>query len=208
MTNIYFSGLHPDITYIGDQGGRVSSPIGDYHSKIVVHSYMKGKSIDDCLMMFNGNNYEKLGFFAEYDNSALTLIERDKDNDIAFGDIFMDKIKNHCSLYTVNHPTPYIFQEYICIIAEYLGINSQRLLIEMLPNYLANSAWWPIYPEIAEQHELNYKMPMLFKQPEFMGGKLMNLKEFIQGSYEIYNKFEHRLHNSRQVTLLMSTFAS
>lgn len=30
VTNIYFAGLHPDITYVGGQGGRLQSPLGDY----------------------------------------------------------------------------------------------------------------------------------------------------------------------------------
>lgn len=206
ITNIYFSGLHPDITYIGDMRGRISSPIGDYHSKIVIHSYMTGKSVNDCMLLFNGINYEKLGLYSEYADSASLLLERDKENDIAFGKYFMTLLKERPSLYTVNHPTPYIFQEYLCVIADHLGIRAQRLPIEMLPNYLANSAWWPVYPEIAEHHNLNYQMPMLFKQPEAMGGKIIGLKEFVVHSYDLYNKLKERLYNSRQVMTLMDTW--
>lgn len=208
MTNIYFSGLHPDITYIGDRSGRISSSIGDYHSKIIIHSYMTGKSTDDCLALFNGANYKKLGFYSEYANSTSALLERDKENNITFGKYFMTLLKERPSLYTVNHPTPYIFQEYLCVIAEYLGIRTQRLPLEMLPNYLANSAWWPVYPEIAEQHSLNYQMPMVFKQPEAMGGKIMSLNEFVAHSYDLYNKSKERLYNSRQVVALMDTWGN
>ena len=35
-TNIYFEGLHPDITVLGAFQARLRSPIGDYHSSIVV----------------------------------------------------------------------------------------------------------------------------------------------------------------------------
>ena len=38
ITNLFFSGFHPDITYLGSMGKRILSPLGDYHSKIVLNS--------------------------------------------------------------------------------------------------------------------------------------------------------------------------
>lgn len=47
ITNIHFSGLHPDITYLGDQAGRIESSLGDYHSKIILHSFLTNCSINE-----------------------------------------------------------------------------------------------------------------------------------------------------------------
>jgi len=206
ITNIYFSGLHPDITYVGDRGGRLQSPIGDYHSKIVLHSYLTDRSAQQCRERFCGTEYSTIGYFDDYPKSADELLARDERNEIAFGRFFLDVVKKHPSLYTVNHPTGYVFQEYTCFIARRLGLKCVRFPIPMLPNYLANSAWWPIYPEIAEEHRLEYRTPMVFKQPDVLGGRMIGLDEFVNRSYENYDKQAERVRKTGQALKLLETW--
>lgn len=206
LTNIHFSGLHPDITYLGDQGGRIQSPLGDYHSKIILHSFLTGRSPHDCLARFCGKEYEKLGYYREFEKSAAELRNRDKNVDIPFAETFIGLLKEIPGLYTLNHPTPTVFQEYVLMIARHLGLKACRQPIELLPNYLAHSTWWPVYDEIAETHALKYRMSLTFKQPAPLGGKFMELKPLIEASYQLYEKIPDRLAGSRQVEALLSDF--
>ncbi|MDD5274977.1 MAG: WcbI family polysaccharide biosynthesis putative acetyltransferase [Methylovulum sp.] len=206
LTNIHFAGLHPDIIYVGDQGGRIQSPLGDYHSKIILHSFLTGRSQTDCLQRFSGNEYERLGYYHEFEKAATELRSRDSHLDIPFAENFIALLIKTPCLYTLNHPTPAVFQEYILFIATHLGLKAQRQPIALLPNYLAHSTWWPIYDEIAETHNLSYRMPMLFKQPDAIGGKLMELEQLICASYQIYEKIRNRLSNSRQASALLAGF--
>lgn len=206
LTNIYFSGLHPDIVYVGDQGGRIQSPLGDYHSKIILHSFLTGRSPSDCLARFHGNEYEQLGFYQEFRKAETELHDRDKGLDIPFAEKFISLLKETPCLYTVNHPTPIVFQEYVLVIAQHLGLKAWRHPIEVLPNYLSHSTWWPVYDEIAEAHGLKYRMPLTFKQPDVLGGKLMDLKQLIDRSYQIYEKTSNRLVGNRQISGLFANF--
>lgn len=208
ITNIHFTGIHPDITYIGDRGGRLQSPIGDYHSKLVLHSYLTGRSVKQCLERFQGKEYEAVGYFDEYKKSAMELINRDQGNSIQFSKCFLEIIKEHPSLYTINHPTGFVFQEYTNLIAEKLGLNFVKFPHVMLPNYLANSAWWPVFDELAETHGLKYKSPMVFKQPDALGGKLIVLEEFVHASYKLYDKQSDRLRNARQALEILERWGS
>lgn len=203
ITNLYFTGLHPDITYVGGQGGRLQSPIGDYHSKIILHSFVTSRSKSDCLARFAGTVYEKLGMFDEFDKSKNKLISRDNGIDFPFGKIFLEMVKEHPSLYTVNHPTAFVFQEYIIYLASLLGLRAHRMPLEILPNYFANTAWWPVYNEIGEYHSVQYSMPMVFKQPENLGGKFIDLEEFIDRSYLNYAGMEKRIRSSTQVQTII-----
>ncbi len=204
LTNIHFSGLHPDITYVGDQGGRIQSPLGDYHSKIILHSFLAGYSQADCLRRFSGDEYERLGYYHEFEKSATELRGRDSQLDIQFAEHFIALLKESPCLYTLNHPTPIVFQEYVLVIAQYLGLKAWRQPTAVLPNYLAHSTWWPIYDEVAQAHGLNYRMPMVFKQPDAMGGKFMELGQLVCSSYQMYEKARNRLSNSRQATALLT----
>jgi hypothetical protein len=206
LTNIHFSGLHPDIVYVGDQGGRIRSPLGDYHSKIILHSFLTGRSLTDCLGRFCGNEYERLGYHREFEKAEAELHNRDKDLDIPFAKGFIMLLKESPSLYTLNHPTPIVFQEYLLVIAAYLGLKAWRHPIGLLPNYLAHSTWWPVYDELAETHGLKYRTPLSFKQPDALGGKFMSLEQFIQASYQVYEKNPNRLASSRQVAALLADF--
>ena len=75
-TNIYFSGLHPDLTYFGGFGQRVTSPLGDYHSRIILACFFQGRSVRECLAAFNGGVYEKLGYFLQFEHSLAELARR------------------------------------------------------------------------------------------------------------------------------------
>jgi hypothetical protein len=203
VTNLYFTGLHPDITYVGGQGRRLQSPLGDYHSKIILHSFVTSRSKRDCLERFAGKVYEKLGMFDEFEKSKNELIGRDVGIDFPFGKIFLEMVTKHPSLYTVNHPTAFVFQEYIIYLAGLLGLRAHRMPLEILPNYLADTAWWPVYNEIGEYHSVQYSMPMVFKQAENLGGKFIDLEEFIDRSYLDYARMEERIRSSTQVQTII-----
>lgn len=206
MTNIHFSGLHPDIIYLGDQNGRLQSPIGDYHSKLVVHSFVQGLSPNECLSRFNADEFEAIGFYREYDFAKTELINRDANLDIRFAKVFLDLVCENPCLYTINHPTPIIFEKFCALIADHLKVEAVQYPVEMLPNYLAHSAWWPIYEPIREFHKIKYSTPMLFKQPDSIGGRYLELGQFVDQSYAIYKEAGDRVRNMRQVVALLNAW--
>lgn len=208
LSNIFFSGLHPDITYVGDRNGRMTSCLGDYHSKIILHSYLIGYSPDDCLLRFCAAEYEKLGYFNAFAQSANNLSKRDLNIDIAFAEKFLNLLIETPCLYSTNHPTAVVFQEFSVMIASFLGLQTWRYPAELLSNPLASGCWWPVYNEIAETHHLKYRTPMIFRQPEHLGGKQIELESFINMSYQKYKAIGGRLRNSRQVIELLEHFSN
>jgi hypothetical protein len=197
ITNLFFSGLHPDITYCGGSGRRIQSPLGDYHSKIILYSYLTNKSTDNCIKSFNQKFYEEFKYFDEYDNSSNELIRRDAINSIKFAEEFLETVKISPSLFTVNHPVGNIFQEFSISIASKLGLNLKRWPTSMIPNHLSNSTWWPIYPEFSDHFHLKYKTPFIFKQPFNRGRRLLSLEDFVLSSYKIYSEKDSIIRGSK-----------
>ncbi|QDG39807.1 hypothetical protein FJN14_15650 [Alteromonas mediterranea] len=188
ITNLFFAGFHPDITYLGSMGKRILSPLGDYHSKIVLNSFTSGFSEEETIALFNEKTYKDLGFFEEYNKSKNELLARDKFSDIQFGEEFLQLVSSKPSLYTMNHPTPDVLYKFTCRLCEHAGITYSEFPPDFFNNYLSNAAWWPVYKEIAEYHKVNVSLPMIFKQPDSRGGNVLSLTQFVVRSYMRYNE--------------------
>ena len=189
ITNLYFSGFHPDITYLGSMGKRVESPLGDLHSKTVLTAYTAALSIDEAIASFNSETYTKLGFFDEFDKSKSELFSRDEVSDIKFANEFLELVTSKPALYTMNHPIPEVLYKFVCNLCDYADIPYQTYPPEFFSNFLSNATWWPIYNEIANFHAFKFASPMLFKQPDNKGGNIIPLEELVSKSYHQYNQF-------------------
>lgn len=181
MTNIHFTGLHPDITYFGAFGQRVHSPAGEYNSRIVLLCFLQGMSERDCLARFNARTYETLGYFRAWEESAEELRRRDQAMDITFSDAFLEITRQELTLYSMNHPTSVAIASQAERIAEALGLGG-RFAPDAFHNPLAEQVRWPIYPEIREAHRLRYETGFRFGPPLHDLG----LEEFVHASYRLY----------------------
>jgi hypothetical protein len=186
FTNIHFSGLHPDITYLGPMGRRTPGYFEDYHSKLVLFAYVTGRSVADCIALFTGAHYERIGYFAEFAASAAELMRRDEACNVRYAGMFIEQIKQVPGLFTINHPTGPIFMTLANVLARVAGVPFERFDALFLENPLARNVIWPVYNEIAEQHGLRYRMPQLFVAPVRRAARGVALAEFVAGSYAAY----------------------
>lgn len=203
MTNIIFSGLHPDICYLGGMAGRIQGPLGDAHSKIVLSSYLNGLTETDCSLMFATDNYARNGFFKEWHEAALRLIDRDRHCDIKFAEQVIKNARARPCFFTDNHPTSYLLEEFLEQICKQLD-DSRKFIkqpVELLPNFLADSVVWPVYDELASYHDIDYRVPEYFRQPLYLGGRSFSLHELIALFYSLYKNHGATLDDNRWVDL-------
>ncbi|MFZ2989254.1 WcbI family polysaccharide biosynthesis putative acetyltransferase [Ideonella sp.] len=193
ITNLHFSGLHPDVTYLGSMGSRLHSPMGDYHSRIVLDAFLAGCTTAECAARFNGRVYAESGYFDAYAEAEQTLLARDEGLDVKFAAQFLAMVPEVPTLYTMNHPTAVVIQAFAARLAAHLGRELPIFPVHYLRNHLGEGAWWPVYGEIAEAAGLKYRTPMVFQQPRPRGGKLLTLPEMIERSYAAYERYGERL---------------
>jgi hypothetical protein len=191
FTNIRFDGLHPDSTYFGKFGGRWPNFLSEYHSKLITYCYSTKRSVSDCLQMFNGKVYEKLGYYEIFANSERELRKRDEDCDVRFSDEFFEMIKDEYCLLTINHPTSIVFHRLARALAQRAHISFLDFSEHLYPNPLVQSVVWPIYNEVAEHFLLKYRTPQYFIRPPFgyikSTVRSLSLEEFVRGSYKFYD---------------------
>ncbi|KAB1072884.1 WcbI family polysaccharide biosynthesis putative acetyltransferase [Methylobacterium soli] len=189
MTNMWFTGLHPDMTYLGGFKERIVGPLGDYHSKIVVGAFLAGLTQSECNNLFNGRFFEKVGLFDEFKQSSIEALGRDDGNDIKAATEILDACLEVPCFYTINHPTAAavdILAGKICHYFENKYVNYDS---RYYASTLATGTWWPLYPEIKEVHKIKYHTPMAFKQADGDGGRMLTLVEFIEHSYASYGSY-------------------
>jgi hypothetical protein len=191
--NLYFSGHHPDLTYIGGLSRRVVSPIGEYHSKLAAAAFCLGKSLEQSENLFCYDVFERIGFFGESEASLREFSRREMTVDVSFlSDLTEITASRYCFL-AVNHPTGGTIARYARKIADTIAqiyaISTVRtpVDIEMYPNTLATNAVFPVYPEIVKYHELDFEGSYLFKRPANSKEKsVLSLGDFLREEFKSF----------------------
>ena len=93
------------------------------------------------------------------------------------------------TLLTFNHPTAIMFIKLSELIIASLGLENVQLAAEAYPNFLYSNAYWPTYPGLNIRGGINPQANFIFKSPDNMGKRILNLEEFIAKSYANYKSF-------------------
>ncbi len=190
FTNVRFDGVHPDQSYFGPFGGRWPNFLSEYHSKIVVHSFAAGRSVADCLSLFNGKVYERLGYYDIFDRSAAELLRRDAMCDVKFAETFLDLVRNEYSLLTFNHPTSIVFDNLTRMLCAHRSLPFLQFEPTLYPNPLVQVVIWPVLDEVAEHHRLPYRTPQYFVAPPggyvASGSRSISLEDYVAKCYHFY----------------------
>jgi hypothetical protein len=187
FTNVHFEGLHPDITYMGSMGARVRGALGDYHSKLILYSYVTGRSTEDCVRLFSTTDFEAIGFYSAFERSSAILLQRDEACDVKFAQTFVEMAKTRLTMYTVNHPTDSVFLELSRLLCAHVGLEYTVYPIEYLTNSLSDNIVWPIYERIAAHHNLSFRTPQTFLGPNTFNGRTIPLADLVTRYYATYS---------------------
>lgn len=179
----YFTAEHPDIAYWGSRGRRVSSPVGDYHSRIALRSFLEGLSVAECINRFNADAFFEMGYFDAFDNSLIETIRREQDCDVKIGDYLEAKFGEERLSLSVNHPTSSLFIEFSRRILLATGLEAAPVCIGAFPNSLLANVIWPLHPLLVERFQMKIDSSTSY----FRSGVMIDHDEFIDRSYENYS---------------------
>lgn len=194
ISNLYFTGLLPDICYLGGLNARAPGPIGEYHSQIALLGYLMGMDVASTVRLYVHPVYAHLGFYDEYQSSLDEMARRDATTDIPIGDILPVQLRQGICFLSQNHPTSLLLCPYINKIAHWVSSrglvdhSGADLSPEAAVNYLAYSTVFPVYPEIAQHHGMPYGGSYVFRTPTIgdAPSRPLSLEAFVTGEYEAF----------------------
>jgi hypothetical protein len=188
ISNIYFSGLHPDLTYIGGLSQRIVGPLVDYHSRIALFGFLNGLPLEDTEALYCHKTYQAVGYYDEFAASMKAIRDRDKDVDVPVSAMLEYLLPKAVCLFSVNHPSSALLSPYCNDIVRYLerrglGLHSGLPADSFVcAESLAGNAIFPIYPEIAAHHGMASLGSYAFKA---VGSRVnpMNLPTFLAAEF-------------------------
>ena len=185
-TPVYYLGLHPDITYVGKTSLRIPSPVGDYHSRIILSHFLGNRSIEESLTHFCASGFEDFGYRKAAIASEQEYRNREQKTELKTADWFFQHIASEPLLYSLNHPTPKLTQEIAKIFLSKVKITAHDLDSALTPSGLSSNIVWPIHRFWANALGLRYHSSELFHTSMYA----MDLEEFAWRSYEIYKRVD------------------
>jgi hypothetical protein len=187
----YFRGYHPDSFHLGSETETVPSVLrsGNLHSRIAATASVLGLTQEDAIAAFNGRVYERIGYLSVVDRERAELFERFAADRIQLATNFNDWIRYGNFLYTYNHPVAFVFNDILlaALAGRFLDLRrvpTARQAMADIPDFLAPSLRWPVYPEIAEAH--GFTSEFVWRTGENSGAERMGIEEFVARSYAIF----------------------
>lgn len=152
ITNLFFSGYHPDYSYVNGQNGkRLQGVLGDYHSKICLVGCLLGCGPSEIVhAMVDRQVGKDLGYHQVFNRSLGDLEERDKAIDIGYAKRLAEIANKEELFLTFNHPKNYVFFDYVFHILNEIGLPYKKQLQYGLPEMLGSGPALAIHPLVSD----------------------------------------------------------
>ena len=187
IPRISFTGYHPD--FHQGPGSSPRSPLGIYHSAIVLGCFLAGLPERRVRAMFNSYTYARLGYFEEFGKSKAFLLKRAKELGFDLASCIPRWAAAGSFMHSPNHPKIHVLADLARLIAEKLGLpfDPTMPLQDYIGDRLLGGVAMPVYPEIAAR--LGTPGSFYFKHYKAMPGlesKIVSLDWLIAASYIAY----------------------
>lgn len=184
IPNIYISGLHPDLIYVGEMGKRYQSPIGDYHSAIGIAAFLEEMRPSQAIHLYRDSElFRSAGFFEEWQQSLNEFKVREVFCDISILSDIIDNIINKPLLYSSNHPSLELIILLSKKILAHLGCDTGW--VSFWRDEMQSNIIYPVWTPIGEYHRLAYRSPEIFFIPESKGSEL-SLPIYLENAFRQY----------------------
>lgn len=181
-----FRGLHPDAFNL--EGGPPSVLLaGTLYSKLITVAFMHGWTREQAARLFDSEVYEACGYFAAYEHERTSLIGEHAAVGIDIAGPFDAWRENGNFLHTFNHPKHFVLVDLLLcalvgrLISEDVAAHSRERLAS-LPDALARSIAWPVYPDIGRRYGI--EEPLLWRQPEGQIPRTISVETFVARTFD------------------------
>ena len=181
-----FFGFHPDLTYLPEQARSVHSPLTEYHSTLIIASYLSGLDVHETTRMFNSLVYAKLGYTRAYERDLMAVMHTFRQHRLDIEPCLMKWRDRGCFMHSPNHPKSYVLDDLAKLMLDTSGLSVDSDCCTESPDTLECHAQFPVYPELARR--VGVSGSLRFKQAVGQGEtpQTISLQDFVEGSFAGY----------------------
>lgn len=172
---IIFTGFHPDCVAV--PGHR--SATGNFHSAIVIESYLVGLPPRRTVKLFNAYVYGLLDYFGAYEASRAHLLASARALGYSLERELAEWERLGVFMHNINHPVAEVLVDLARAMASRAGFAASEPA-PACDTFKAEGAIWPVYPEIAAR--LRVESEFVFRQP----GVALDLDHFVAECNRLY----------------------
>ncbi|WP_108663809.1 WcbI family polysaccharide biosynthesis putative acetyltransferase [Acuticoccus kandeliae] len=181
VTNLHYRGLTPDCCYVGSRASRVPGPL-PYHSVVILDSFKRGHSVDECVSRFSFEGFDELGLFSIHSEAIAELKAREEDMPVKSVPLIERFYKTKRLFYTMNHPSIFMISRYMHQILMHIDAKPRRTDVTAMPDRLYHHQVLPIFDFVAERFGLTFRETQLYKQ----ASDFFSLRSIVHSFYESY----------------------
>ncbi|WP_462117436.1 WcbI family polysaccharide biosynthesis putative acetyltransferase [Methylorubrum extorquens] len=111
VPTIVFPAFHPDIVYIAHKGGLFGSPMGDYHSALIVYGFARGFSADEIVSLFRADVFSRVGYLDGWFPNRDALLAMSHAHGCNIDRLFAGWMRRGCFMHTINHPKLFVLTD-------------------------------------------------------------------------------------------------
>lgn len=155
IPSLFFTGFHPDLT-IAYVEGKPINLIGHspYQSAIGLWCWKNDVSIARAMRLFTPSVMERMGYSRSWGAAMQRARLEFEPTPLSFADVFLPlQASGEVFMHTLNHPRINAVAQLARVIAREIGCDARLIeqpVERMVPDALAHSDAWPVYPGVAE----------------------------------------------------------
>ena len=171
------------------QAKLVSSPMGHYHSAIVLQAYLRGLDEARTAALFREEVLTALGYLDGWEGAADDLLRTASAVGFDLSAAFLRWSRRGTFMHVFNHPRLPVLGDIARGLAEKSGLSPLAIPVEdYLADELASDVVWPVYGPIAERYGVPGSTVFKAKARGAAPPVLYDLEAFIAASFAIYRR--------------------
>ncbi|MBE7198179.1 MAG: hypothetical protein INR70_10305 [Parafilimonas terrae] len=192
VPSIVFSAFHPDMVYAGAASDLSAlkltpSPLGQYHSAIVLTAYRLGLDARRAAGLFREDVFARLGYLDQWDPAVRELTAAATQIGFGLEREITRWARRGVFMHVMNHPKAFVIGDIAKRLLREGGLDPMPVEVEdYLGDELAQDVIWPVYPPVAAQFGAtgSYLFKTRARAESFP--VLYDLPGFIAASFTLY----------------------
>jgi hypothetical protein len=189
---IVFPAFHPDMVYVGDlanlaEARLAPSPLGHYHSSIVLFAYLEGLDEARTVALFREDVFSRLGYLDGWDAAQRDLLAGAEAIGFGLEREFLRWARRGSFMHVINHPKLPVLGDVARRLIETSGLAPAEVEIgDYLPDDLARDVVWPVYPPLAEHYGIAGSYVFKARARADAVPAMYGLEAFVAASFALY----------------------